>query len=228
VTSGQARRALRGDLVAFAVLSLGLPALLAAHSAWPSYYSSRTAVGIDGNGLQAVVVIEVPTFDLVADFRRHFADIDLVAEIEGGRFAALEDAYRESRFEDFAGDLELSIDGRQASGHWRPVDTPVNGRGTEGFFVYMLEFVLDEPLPARRRLTVRVLNRVLPEAQMVLANQAQAEDGWVVAESSIPEPTPVADLPPGAELLADAAMWSEDATKRDLRVTFAYDPPAGR
>jgi len=176
------------------------------------------------DGLQAVVVIEVPTFELVVDFRRHFADRDLVAEIEAGGFAALEDAYREVQFERFAALLDLSVDGRAAKGSWEPVDTPVNGRGTEGFFVYMLEFRFERPLPAAVRREVRVVNRILPDAAMVLANQAQAEDGWRVVESSIPEPQIPDGLPQGAESMPELALWSEDPVKRDLRVVFAREP----
>jgi hypothetical protein len=209
-------------LAAMVLLALFGSSATLAHSSWPTHHSARSAVGMDADGLKVVVVIEVPTFELVADFRRHFSGLDLVEEIEGGRFEALEDQYRESRFERFAEDLEVRVDERSATGSWLPVETPVNGRGTEGFFVYMLEYVFEPQLPRARRRSVRVLNHVLPDVPMVLANQAQAEDGWTVVESSIPEPEVPDGLPRGSELVPELALWSEDPVKRDLRVTFAY------
>ena len=66
-------------------------------------------------------------------------------EIEAGRFDELETKFRDVQFERFARDLALEIDGKPAAGKWRPVETPINGKGTEGFFVYMLEFAFTAP-----------------------------------------------------------------------------------
>src|SRR5688572_1369170 len=208
-----------------ACLAVGvvLPAALSAHLFWPTFHSAKSALSIDAEkGLQAAVVIEVPTFELLASFNQHYADLDLMKEIEAGRFDELETKFRDVQFERFARDLALSIDGKPASGKWRAVETPINGKGTEGFFVYMLEFAFTAAPKLGDRVTVRLENKALPEAQVVMANVAEASAGWRVVESSIPPPEEYPQLPEGAEYAQeDLAIWSIDPVKRDLRVVFA-------
>ena len=209
-------------------LLLAVPA--GSHSYWPSYYSAKSAVSVGAKGLQAVVVIEVPTFAMVASFREYFSEIDLMAEIEAGRFEPLENEYRDAQFEELSAALELTIDGEKAAGSWQPVDSPANGKGTEGFFVYMLEFIFPDaepgegtknlPTAAGAKLFVRLQTGVLEEEPLMLANLAAASDGWEVLESSIPPPEEYPELPEGSVLVDDLGLWSEDPVKRDLRVTF--------
>ena len=208
----------------FLLLLGALPAAVSAHLFWPTFHSAKSALSIDADkGLQAAVVIEVPTFELLARFKEHYANLDLLKEIEAGRFDELESKFRDIQFETFAKTLALSIDGKPAVGQWRPVETPINGKGTEGFFVYMLEFAFSTPPQLGKRVAVRLENKALPEAQVVMANVAEASGGWRVAESSIPPPEKYPDLPEGAQYADDIALWSIDPVKRDLRVTFERD-----
>jgi hypothetical protein len=211
--------------IAIAVLVLAaVPAALRAHLFWPTFHSAKSALSIDAQkGLQAAVVIEVPTFELLARFKQHYADLDLMKEIEAGRFDALEAKFRDLQFEQFARDLALEIDGKPAVGKWRAVDTPINGKGTEGFFVYMLEFAFDAPPQLGKKVTVRLLNKTLPDAQVVMANVAEASGGWKVVESSIPPPEKYPNLPEGAQYAEDLALWSIDPVKRDLKVVFSRE-----
>jgi hypothetical protein len=204
------------------LLLVAAPAALRAHLFWPTFHSAKSAVSIDAEkGLQAAVVIEVPTFELLARFKEHYASLDLMKEIENGRFAELEAKFRDVQLERFAGELALELDGRPAPGKWRPVDTPINGKGTEGFFVYMLEFAFTTPPQLGDRVAVRLENKALPGLEVVMANVAEAEDGWRVAESSIPPPAKYPDLPEGAQYSDELGLWSIDSAKRDLRVVFA-------
>ena len=204
------------------LLFAALPGGLAAHLFWPTFHSAKSALSIDDEkGLQAVVVIEVPTFELLARFKEHYASIDLLAEIEAGRFAELEAKFRDVQLERFAGDLHLELDGSAAAGAWRPVDTPINGKGTEGFFVYMLEFAFARPPALGDRVSVRLENRALSDLEVVMANVAEAKAGWQVAESSIPPLAEYPELPEGAEYADELGLWSIDPVKRDLRVVFA-------
>ncbi|HEX2465749.1 MAG TPA: hypothetical protein VHR17_14095 [Thermoanaerobaculia bacterium] len=201
-----------------------LPAAVSAHLFWPTFHSAKSAVSIDAEkGLQAAVVIEVPTFELLARFKEHYASLDLLKEIEAGRFDELEAKFRDLQFETFAKGLSLELDGKPPAGKWRPVETPINGKGTEGFFVYMLEFAFTTPPQLGKRVAVRLENKSLPDAQVVMANVAEASGGWRVAESSIPPPEKQPDLPEGAQYADDIALWSIDPVKRDLRVTFERD-----
>jgi hypothetical protein len=211
--------------VAAALIVLAaLPASVSAHLFWPTFHSAKSALSIDAEkGLQAAVVIEVPTFELLARFKEHYANLDLLKEIEAGRFDELESKFRDLQFETFTKALGLTIDGKPAAGRWRPVETPINGKGTEGFFVYMLEFAFTTPPELGRRVAVRLENKTLPEAEVVMANVAEASGGWRVAESSIPAPEKYPDLPEGAQYADDISLWSIDPAKRDLRVVFVRD-----
>ena len=223
MSSGQARLGRRFGVALISLLAAALfvCAPATAHSSWPSYYSAKSALSMDGEGLHAVVVVEVPTFEMVTGFREYFRDIDLMAEIEANRFQPLEEEYSEAQFERFASGLVLTVDGGEAVGHWRPVDSPVNGKGTEGFFVYMLEFVFAAPADLGACTEVRLENNLLLDQNLVLANVAQAEGGWEVVDSSIPPPEEYPGLPQGVALAEGLGLWTEDPIKRDLRVAFA-------
>ena len=214
----------RGAATLAILLAVVLPAALHAHLFWPTFHSAKSAVSIDAaKGLQAAVVIEVPTFELLARFKEHYAELDLMKEIEDGRFEELEAKFRDVQLERFAGELYLELDGKPAAGKWRAVDTPINGKGTEGFFVYMLEFAFDAPPRLGDRVAVRLENKALPGLEVVMANVAEAKDGWRVAESSIPPPEERPELPEGAEYSDELGLWSIDPVKRDLRVVFARE-----
>jgi hypothetical protein len=207
-----------------AILFAALATESRAHLFWPTFHSAKSALSIDGEkGLQAAVVIEVPTFELLARFKEHYANLDLLKEIEAGRFDELEAKFRDVQFEKLAAALSLEIDGKPAAGRWRPVETPINGKGTEGFFVYMLEFAFTTPPALGDRVAVRLQNHAVPDAEVVMANVAEASGGWRVAESSIPPPEKYPDLPEGAQYSDDIALWSIDPVKRDLRVVFTRD-----
>jgi hypothetical protein len=224
-TTSTAKPASTCSVIAASLLFLvALPATLSAHLFWPTFHSAKSALSIDAEkGLQAAVVIEVPTFELLARFKEHYADLDLLKEIEAGRFDELESKFRDLQFENFIETLTLTVDGKPAAGHWRPVETPINGKGTEGFFVYMLEFAFAAPPQLGKRVAVRLENRAVPDAEVVMANVAEASGGWRVAESSIPPPEKYPNLPEGAQYADDIALWSIDPVKRDLRVTFERD-----
>lgn len=214
----------RHRVVAIGMALLLVSTTLSAHSFFPTHYSAKSAVSLGAKGIQAVVVIEVPTFQMVKSFREHFSQVDLLAEIEAGRFKPLEDEFRIAQLELLAKDLRLTVNGESVEGVWRPVDSPVNGRGTEGFFVYMLEFDWLEsfalPTEIGARVLVRLEIRVLPEEAIVLANVAEASEGWEILESSIPPLQEYPEVPQGAVLMDELGLWTADPVKRDLRVSF--------
>ena len=196
------------------------------HSSWPAYHSAKSALSLDLEGLRAVVVLEVPTFEMVTRFREHFRHLDLMKEIENGRFDPLEDEFREAQLARFAAGLELYLNHEPARGAWKPVKTPVNGKGTDGFFIYMLEFVFEPASAAPNvelidKLDVRLVNRCSEDKTVVLANLAEVGDGWEIVASSIPPPEEYPEVPEGAVLSAEIGLWTMDAEKRDLRISFA-------
>ena len=193
-----------------------------AHTLWPTHYSAQSTLAFDDeHGLRATVVFEVPAFEMVNRFRQHFSDIDLLAEIEAGRFEPLEEEFQRVQYAAFAEALYLEINGQEAEGSWRRAESANSGAGTQGFSVYALEFVFRQALrTVGSRLEARLLNNALIDESVVMANFADAGDGWKIAQSSIPPPEVFEGLPEGAEIADELAMWTMDPAKRDLLVVF--------
>lgn len=205
----------------FVLLLVATSGPVAAHSFWPTFYSAKTTVTADGERLGVTVVVEVPVVSLLGKFRKYFSHLDLEQEIREGRFEALEDEFRAHQLSRLAAALELRLDGEAPAGTWQPVDTPVNGRANEGFFVYLLEFRPQAPPELGATAEVEVSNRVYEGRNIVFANYVDARGGWEVVESSTPQPSPAADLSPGSP--DEIAMWSEEPERRRFRVVLRRD-----
>ena len=199
-----------------ALLCLLTSAPTSAHVAFPTAYSGRTTISLGADGLKVLVTIEIPLAALVLEFNRHFADTDLIAEIENGRIEELEEQFREAQFERLAENLELEVGERRAPGRWRAADTPINGRGAEGFFVYLLEFEHDSPPELGDRVEIRVGNGLYVGQEMMFANLVEASEPWQLVESSSPQPPPGADLSPGSA--DETALWSDLPERREFHV----------
>lgn len=205
------------------VLALGCVFLAAsgpvpAHVAWPTFHSAKTSIAADAERLRVAVVVEIPLPDLVLAFNQHFAHLDLLAEIEKGRVEELEEEFRRGQFEEMARALAVEIDGKPANGRFRAADTPINGRATEGFFVYVLEYAFEQPPRPAGRLELTVKNQLYPGVDMVFANHVEARGGWRVISASTPQPPPGADLTVGSP--EEAAMWGADESRREFRVVL--------
>lgn len=207
--------------LSLALLALGATAVYP-HSFWPGSYSARSAVAVRDGELQAIVVIEIPTFSLVPKFRQHFAHLDLMKEVKQGRFEALEDEFRAFQFERLAEGLAFEIDGERPAGAWVPLDTPGNGYATEGFFVYELGFRPERPLPLAGRHEIRIRNLLFPYESLVFANTVELACCFELLESSAPQPPPGTDLSTGSP--AELDLWSSDPALRDFRVVLLRLP----
>lgn len=188
---------------------------LAAHVAWPTHYSEKATITVRGDELRVAMVVEIPLDQLVLAFNEHFQGVDLFAEIEKGRGDELEAQFREAQFERLARDLSLTVNGVEYQGEWRPADTPINGRASEGFFVYILEWLPPGDLNLGKTNRITVTNHLFEEKPTVFANLV-ATDGWQLLESSTPQPPPGANLTPGSD--AELALWSQDETRRTFTV----------
>ncbi len=184
------------------------------HSFWPNSYSAKTTLSLDRAGVGATVVIEFPTASLVPKFRQHWQQLDLKKEIEAGRFPALEEEFRRVQLERLAAGLRLLVGGKPAPHPWQPVDTPINGRASEGFFVYLLETAVPAWPPGALEIVVR--NELYPGENILFANLVSATDGWQVRETSVPQPPPSADLSGGSA--AELELWSAAPEYRVFRV----------
>jgi hypothetical protein len=196
-------------------LAVGLLAstLAWAHPLSRDKYSLRTQLRVASDQVEIVVLLEVP-FDVVMGELKD--DLE-AARSTAQRHAARQvlDAYARKQFSALAAGLSVSIDDTPLKGTWRPKSSPYNGKGavTEGFFLYMVEFVPDGPAPLDDDVTVVVTNAAYADRPMVYSAWAIDGTGWTVASHSA-QPL----LPDKAYDPTDAAFWIEDDALRTFTV----------
>lgn len=191
-------------------LGLALTPAAQAHPFETSIYSLRSMVKVSESGtLTTLVVLEVPVQVV----------LDGIGVSEGDSRRVKEkklETWNTTTWDKMAAGLTLTIDGEPAKGAWRPIEHPANGKGAEGFFVYMVGFDLQQELPAKGY-TLRIENRSYPDEEMVYSGSATAQGGYKVTKDSSREilGTEV-DTP-----LSNPGRWTTDAKMRDLEVTVA-------
>lgn len=181
-----------------------------AHPFETSIYSLRSMVKVSESGtLTTLVVLEVPVQVV----------LDGIGVAEGDSRRAKEkklEAWNTATWDKMAAGLSLSIDGVPAKGTWRPIEHPANGKGAEGFFVYMVGFDLQQELPAEGY-TLRIENRSYPDEEMVYSGSATAGGPYkITADSSREILGDEVDTP-----LSNPGRWTKDAKMRDLDVTVS-------
>ena len=206
------------------LLVLGLlPPGALAHSFDRNFASARYVQSVDGDGLHVLVVVEMPTLDVLGDFRRYLRDHPEASDEENT------EAFRLQQLQDLSESFFLSVDGAAIEGAWAPVDSPANGLGDADFFVYMIESVYRieqrAKSPGGERLTVDLLNRMQPAKVVYMSNRADAADGWLV-ESDSTAPILAEGLDGevvGPDIASDqaSAKWSTNEAMRELSVVFA-------
>ena len=200
--------------VLFGVLLLGAltTTTALAHPFDATYYSSRAALKADSNGLHVLVVVEVPTSLILEEFLTLYGDPTQLDE-------EANEIFRQRQFEKLAKDLNLRVNKRRLPGSWKPVDSEANGRGTETFFVYFLEFVPDDPetLAAEDRLDVRLDMEVFSRDFIYLSASTTAEDPWSVSSNSADA---ILDAIDDDLFDPETGRWSVDPRLRRLKILF--------
>lgn len=198
-------------LITALLLSLLLASPAAAHPFGTKFHSMRHELRMGEQGLEVVVILEVPTPVVLRAYQSRYAEAEI----------STEDAER-----DFLGwwcerlgeGLALSVDGQPAAGSWVPADHPSNGRGAEQFFVYLLSFRFEGPPPAGERVLVALDNASLPKAKMYYSSFAEASGGWRVASNSARDL--IGAKADAAEVSEDPTAWTRDQAARSLKVVF--------
>lgn len=196
---------------------------LAAHPFDATYYSSRAAIKADDLGLHVLVVVEVPTSMILEEFLTLYGDPTQLDE-------EANEIFRQRQFEKLAKDLHLRINKKRASGSWRPVDSEANGRGTETFFVYLLEFVHEDPaaIAAQASLDVRLEMEVFSRDLIYLSASAEGQGPWRVSKNSAQAILQSSD---DEFFDPETGRWSIDPRLRRLSIQFdrseSSDPEAG-
>jgi hypothetical protein len=183
-------------------------------------YSMRTAIQLDGDRLEAVVVMEVP-FDVVA--------ADLRAGMEAARSAndpshqaqQVLDAYSHKVWDQLGQGLRVRVNGQVVPGSWGPKENRLNGKGavTGGFFLYMVEFKPAAPLQLGPGVDVVVENWGMADKPMVYSAMVVAGRGWTVTMDS----SRVA-LPNAPYNVDDPRFWTRNLSLRRLEARFVAAP----
>jgi len=196
-----------------AVLALALHSSASAHPFSTDTYSLANAVQVGDSGVSVVVILEVPVPVVLDDVKRR------IAEGTSKRKAVKE--HDESRFEDMAKGLSLSINNTKTPVTWRPVEHPSNGKVAEGFFLYWVGAKVPASDLSADTLTITVQNVAYPDKKMVYTGIAEARPGWAVQSNSATEVLGVDVSTLGK---TDTRAWTDDARLRTLTVTLAKTP----
>lgn len=178
-----------------------------AHPFETDLYSLRTMVKIADSGqMTALVVLEVPMQVVLGGLDVQEGDSQRKQQ------KALED-WNTSTWDKMAEGLTLTVDGEPVKGTWRPIEHPTNGKGAEGFFVYLVGFDLQQELP-KEGYVLRIENRSYPDKPMVYSGSATAQGPWeLVRDSSRDALGDQVDTP-----LSNPGRWSKDPAMRDIEI----------
>lgn len=188
-----------------------------AHPFDATYYSSRAALKLDSQGLHVLVVVEVPTAKILQEFLDLYGDPTQLDDEADAIF-------RSRQFDRLIADLDLRINRRPAPGHWRPVNSEANGRGTETFFAYLLEFVHDDPQTwiQAESIDVRLEMEVFPRDFIYLSAAGEAEPPWRITFDSS---APLLEMEDDELIDPETGRWTVDPRLRRLRMKFDRRAP---
>jgi hypothetical protein len=193
------------------LVSLLLAAPVSAHPFGTKFHSMRHELRMGEQGLEVVVILEVPTQVVLRAYQSRYAEAEISTEDAERDFLAW-------WCERLGQGLQLTVDGQPAAGRWVQADHPSNGRGGEQFFVYLLSYELQQQPAPGGRVEVGLVNASLPKAKMYYSSFAEASGGWrVVANSARDLIGAKADA---AEVSDDPDAWTRDEGARSLAVVF--------
>jgi len=197
--------------ISLALLSLLVAAPAAAHPFGTKFHSMRHELRLGEEGLEAVVVLEVPTPVVLRTYQKRYAEQEITtAEAEQDFMAWWCGRLGEG--------LQLTVDGQPAAGTWKPADHPSNGRGAEKFFVYLLSFEFEVQPTLGSAVEVGLINASLPKAKMYYSSFAEASGTWRVGSNSARDL--LGDKADEAEVSEDPDAWTRDEGARSLKVVF--------
>lgn len=202
------------SLAALLLAALLAPTPASAHPFSKTSYSARSALRIGDSGLKAVAVLEVPA---------QFVLDQLTAMAGEGKKPGRAHLKKlnEQTWAAMGAALTLKLDGEAVSGEWKAVKNDINGKGAEGFFVYLVAFVPLAPLTLGERAEITVINDGWRAADIYLSGMARADEGWAVESCSAEDL-----LGDGSRKFAvnEPGSWSRDEALRTLRAVFVKEP----
>jgi hypothetical protein len=176
-----------------------------AHPMGPGGWSAYTAVKVEAESPEVVVVLEVPMQDALGRFRTY----------AGGRTdAEVETGFRARMWSELSQGLSVRLNGEEVRGTWEPVWTPVNGHLAEGFFVYLLRFKAQRGWSLPDHWQLEVDNQAFLESPTWWSAWVEADSPWVVTSHSAADVLQRLDPEPATA----EDVWSRDSRLRTLRI----------
>jgi hypothetical protein len=201
-----------------------LAALLAtyalAHPFQTTVWSLRTSAKVDDEQLIVISALEIPTGVVLGELARR-------TQAAGGKFnraklEAANDAYNDETWLAMGAAISVTLNGQPSALTFQPVDSPVNGRASDAFFLYLVE--ARHPLPkGTPTLEVAIDNRAWPDQEMFYSTSAHAGQAWGLVSASdrqgrLGECQPDGDDP--EDLVDDDGRpWTRDPAARTLQMT---------
>lgn len=194
--------------------ALLLPSAALAHPFSKTAYSARSAVRVGDAKLKAIVVVEVPA-QVVLDRLQTLAP-------EGKKPGRKHvNQLNEQIWTEIAAGLTVTVDGATPAGAWKAVDSKVNGKGAEGFFVYLVGYELAAPPAWGDRVVVELRNDGYRDVELYLSGMAKADPGWTIVSNSAE-----ATLGDREFSVNDPDSWKQDEALRALTVVYERAPAA--
>ena len=202
-----------------------LIAVASAHPFQPSAWSMRTSVKAEADTVHVVVTLEAPTFRVLRSLVEQTGattDGFNKAEVEKAR-----DDFNDATWSALANGLTVRVDGRPQDVPFAPVDTPINGKANNQFFLYLVEGTW--PIPAGTdQFTVQVRNTAFATEEMYLTAEPVGRTPWTVDDASSELLLRIGECPldedEDAEELLDVddegEVWLKDDRLRTLNVAF--------
>jgi hypothetical protein len=214
------------------LLSLLLPAAAGAHPMSRDQWSLRHAVKLDGGGLTAVVVLEIPDQIVVEELKA--AEQLAKLKVEAGQDPrtpselrrALVQEQRKEQWKLLAEGCSLTVNGSKVDVPFTPHDTPANGRAMAGFFLYIVSVELGPEhklLQGQDEVVAVIQDDAYPTPPMVFSALVKDGDGWATTYDSS---AAVFGEDRGSGLPDDPRSWSEDQSLRRLEARWKRGAPA--
>jgi hypothetical protein len=218
---GPYTRRSRSALLALLLLALCWPTASIGHPMSRDAYSLRNAVKLGPDGLQAVVILEVPADVVMGSLLEDFEGGATGEELDEQVARAKVRRWNEGQWDLMGAGLKVFVNGEEAPGEWGALRSDANGKGGEGFFVYMVGFrPKSKAAPIwdfGDEATIEIRNTIYPDKPMFLSALVSYGDGWTIGSNSakdvIGEKAEVPDL-------TNPDAWSEDPSLRTLTVVY--------
>jgi hypothetical protein len=181
-----------------------------AHPFSPTAWAMRTSVVVEGETLGVRVLLEAPTTIVLKEIAAAAGALD--GKFNRAQLDHQVDLYNDKQWATLGDGMRLVVNGVERPLSWAPADTPINGRASEKFFVYIVQ--AKWPVAATAPLEVEIYNEAFPSIPMYLTVATDARDGWVVGSET------EALLRGGVCLMdevGDDADQPEDATEIDKK-----------